>query len=54
MLVHAVETAKFVAAWTDYKAAVSALAMGTASDPRLGDARFVSSDQIDANLNRVS
>ena len=35
MLVHAVETAKFVAAWTDYKTAVRALAMGTASDSAL-------------------
>ena len=54
MLVHAVETAKFVAAWTDYKAAVRALAMGAASDPALGDARFVSSDRIGADLNRLS
>jgi hypothetical protein len=54
MLVHAVETAKFVAAWTDYEAAVRALAMGAASDPALGDVRFVSSDRIGANLNRLS
>ena len=52
-LVHAVETAKFVAAWTGYEAAVRALAMGTASDPALGDPRFVSSDRIDAGLNRL-
>ena len=54
MLVHAVETAKFVTAWTDYRAAVGALAMGTASDPALGDAQFVSSARIGADLNRLA
>ena len=54
MLVHAVETAKFIRAWTDYKGAVQALAIGTASDPALGDARFVSSDRIGSKLNRLS
>jgi hypothetical protein len=54
MLVHAVEAAKFVNAWTNYKAAVRALAMGTASDPSLGDARFVSSSRIGDDLNRLS
>jgi len=53
-LVHAVETAKFVAAWTGYKAAVRVLATGSASDPALGDPRFVSSGRIDAGLNRLS
>jgi hypothetical protein len=54
LLVHAVETAKFVTAWTDYKSAVQTLATGTASDPALGDARFVSSDRIAPGLNRLS
>ena len=54
MLVHAVETAKFVTVWRDYEAAVRALAMGTASDPWLGDNRFVSSSRIGIDLNRVS
>ena len=54
MLVHAVETEKFIAAWTKYKAAVTALATGTASDPALGDARFVSSARIGADLNRLA
>jgi hypothetical protein len=49
MLVHAVETAKFVVAWTHYKADIQALATGTASDPALGDARFVSPDRAGAN-----
>jgi hypothetical protein len=54
MLVHAVETAKFVQAWSHYKNAILALATGTASDPALGDARFVSADRIGAKLNRLS
>jgi hypothetical protein len=54
-LVYSVETIKFVVAWNSYKAAVRALAMGTASDDRdLGDLNFVSSTRIDANLNRPS
>ena len=54
MLVHAVETAKFVTAWTKYKMAVVALATGDTSDSRLGDPRFVSSDRIGPDLNRLS
>lgn len=54
MLVHAVETAKFVSAWTNYKAAVLALATGAASDPALGDPRLVSSARIGVDLNRLS
>lgn len=54
MLVHAVETAKFVSAWTNYKAAVRELATGSTSDPELGDPRFVSSARIGADLNRLS
>ena len=54
MLVHAVETGKFVTAWTKYKAAVAALATGTASDPALGDPHFVSSERIGAELNRLA
>jgi hypothetical protein len=53
-LVHAVETAKFVEAWSAYKSAVRALATGTASDPELGDWRFVSADRIGPSLNRLS
>lgn len=53
-LVYAVETGQFVSAWTDYKAAVKTLAIGTASDPALGDPHFVSSGRIDADLNRLS
>jgi hypothetical protein len=54
MLVHAVETTKFVRAWIDYKSAVRALAMGVASDPALGDPHFVSSARIDNRLNRLA
>jgi hypothetical protein len=54
MIVHVVETAKFVSAWTQYKDAVRVLATGVASDPELGDPRFVSSARIAAHLNRLS
>jgi hypothetical protein len=52
-LAHAVETAKFVAAWTRYAAAVRDLATGSASYPALGDPRFVSTDRIDPDTNRL-
>src|SRR5262249_11348435 len=52
-LAHVVETAKFVAGWTRYEAAVRGLAMRAASDPALGDGRFVSSDRIDPDTNRL-
>jgi hypothetical protein len=54
MLVHAVETAKFVTGWERYTAAVRTLATGSLSDPALGDARFVSSRRIGDDLNRLS
>ena len=53
-LIYTVETIKFVVAWNSYKAAVRALAIGTASDRDLGDLNFVSSTRIDTNLNRPS
>ena len=53
-LVQAVETAKFVASWTHYEAALQALATGAASDPALGDTRFVSSERLGADLSRMS
>ena len=53
-LIYMVETIKFVVAWNSYKAAVRTLAMGAASDRNFGDLNFVSSDRIDANLNRPS
>jgi len=54
MLVHVVETTKFVGAWTRYKDAVRVLATSTVSDPELGDPHFVSSTRIDAQLNRLA
>jgi hypothetical protein len=54
MLIHVVETSKFVEAWTDYKAAVRVLATSSESDPSLGNPRFVSSHRIDAERNRLS
>lgn len=53
-LVHAVETEKFVAAWDRYKSAVHALAQSDASDPSLGDPRFVSTRRIDPALDPLS
>jgi hypothetical protein len=52
--IHVVQTAKFVTDWTAYKAAVRALALGSASDPALGDPRFVSSQRISPELNQLS
>ena len=53
-LVYGVETEKFVSAWQSYKSAVAALAAGSASDPALGDPRFVSSKRIGPGLNQLS
>lgn len=53
-LIHVVETQKFVAAWTSYTAAVRKLALGAASDPKLGDEGLVSSLRISDDLNRLS
>ena len=52
--IHVVQTAKFVTDWTAYKAAIRALALGSASDPALGDPRFVSSQRISPKLNQLS
>jgi hypothetical protein len=54
LLVHVVETTKFIRAWTDYKSAVRALATGTDADPALGNPAFVSSMRISADLNRLA
>jgi hypothetical protein len=54
LLVHVVETTKFVRAWTDYKSAVRALATGTDADPALGSPLFVSSKRIAAEINRLA
>ena len=54
LLVHAVETTKFVKAWGEYRGALRELAIGNASDPALGDSNFVSSYRIDAGLNRLA
>lgn len=52
--IHVVQTAKFVTNWTVYKAAVEGLALSSASDPALGDPRFVSSQRISPELNKLS
>jgi hypothetical protein len=53
-LVHVIETTKFVVAWRQYRFAVAALATGDESDPVLGNPRFVSSQRIASDLNRLS
>ncbi len=53
-LVHAIETAKFIAAWRHYRAEVAALATGDASDPELGNPRFVSSERMASDLGQLS
>jgi hypothetical protein len=54
LLVHTVETLKFVDGWTQYKVAVRALATGTNSDPQLGSPLFVSAERIAPDLNRLN
>jgi hypothetical protein len=54
LLVHVVETSKFVTVWTSYKSAVQTLAMSSDSNPALGDARFVSATRIGSALDRLS
>ncbi len=53
-LANGVETARFVTAWADYTSAVRKLAMGTASDPELGDPRFVSLNRTPISLRPLS
>jgi hypothetical protein len=53
MLVHVVESAKFVGGWAEYRAALAALASGPASDPELGDPQFVSAARLGPALNRL-
>src|SRR5262249_4672266 len=53
-LVHSVETAKFVAAWSRYTHELRVLANGATSDPSLGDAHFVSSERFGSDLTRVA
>jgi len=53
-LIHAIETGKFVASWIDYRDAITALAMGSKSDPALGDPRFVSAERISPTLAPLS
>ena len=42
-LIHVVETAKFVTAWSRYRDGITTIAISQDSDPALGDTRFVSS-----------
>jgi hypothetical protein len=53
-LIHIVETAKFALAWSAYRQTMLALARGAAGDPRLGNARFVSSERLDTTDSRLA
>lgn len=53
-LVHAVETAKFTAGWSSYLASLRNLAMSTASDPQLGNPRFVSAQRLGGERNQFA
>ena len=54
LFVHAGETAKFVAAWLDYKSELRALAAGPSADPELGDPQFVSVRRLSEATNRLT
>jgi hypothetical protein len=54
LLVHVVETAKFVRAWTGYRTEIQSLAMGPQSNPVLGDVRFVSATRVGSDLDRLA
>jgi hypothetical protein len=54
VMIHAVETARFVEAFTQYRAAVRTLAVGTETDRILGDPQFVSAARIDRDLDPLA
>lgn len=55
VLVHSVETVRFVSAWYEYRAAVRTLATGSDSDITLGDVQFVSTTRIeDGRLKQLA
>jgi hypothetical protein len=54
MLIHAVESARFVDAFTRYRAAVRALAMGAETDRALGDPQFVSAARLPGTLDPLA
>jgi hypothetical protein len=53
-LIHAIETTKFITAWTEYRNAIESLAMSSEFDEALGDLRFVSSKRISPTLAPLS
>jgi hypothetical protein len=52
-LIHVVQTAKFVTAWSRYREAIAILATGQDFDPALGDPHFVSSKRGPPDLAPV-
>ena len=53
-LIDAIETAKFVASWSNYRNAIAVLAMNSESDPALGNPRFISAERISPALAPLS
>ncbi len=53
LLVHGVETGRFVSAWTAYQGALRELATGASSDGRLGAPRFASSARLPAGVEAL-
>ena len=53
-LVHAAETAKFTAGWSNYLNSLRNLAMSSASDPQLGNPRFVSATRLGEERNQFA
>jgi hypothetical protein len=54
IVIHVVETGKFVASWVDYRNAVAGLSRSGESDPALGDPRFISAQRIRPALAPLS
>jgi len=53
-LIHVAETAKFVASWSDYRAAIALLAKSSESDPALGHPSFISAGRVSPALAPLS
>ena len=53
-LIDAIETAKFVASWSNYRNAIAVLAMNSESDPALGNPRFISAERVSPALAPLS
>jgi hypothetical protein len=54
MLIHGVETAKFIDAWISYRSAVQELAVGDGIDKSSSGEKFLSSERIPSHLSPLS